>query len=232
MKRDVIYTNGLVIAADNSGSIGEKPGDRVKVNYETVGYFSARVALMECLAAGGEPFAVVLQNFAGESAWGGLSAGVERAACQVECAIELTGSTEKNFVMNESAVSITVIGRHTRSVDKFDKKAICYGVIGKPLVGPEVLAEPESVASLSLFRQVFEVEGVYSVLPVGSKGIIHEMRKWISNEELQAENIHCSLDVNKSAGPATCFLVAVDASGVPKLQEISSCLYTPLEIKS
>ncbi|HEY9577892.1 MAG TPA: ATP-binding protein [Pseudobacillus sp.] len=231
MKRDVIYTNGLVIAADNSGSIGEKPGDRVKADYETVGYFSARVALMECLAAGGEPFAIVLQNFADESAWKGLSAGAERAACQAECIIELTGSTEKNFVMNESAVSITVIGRHIRNVDKLDEKAICYGVIGKPLVGLEVLAESESVASLSLFRQVCEVEGVYSVLPVGSKGIIHEMRKWTSNEELQAENIHCSLDVKKSAGPATCFLVAVDVSSMPKLQEISKGLYTPLEIK-
>lgn len=230
MKRDVIYTNELVIAADNSGSVGEKPGDTVKVNYETVGYFSARVALMECLAAGGEPFAAVLQNFAGGAAWRDLTAGVERAARQVGCIIEITGSTETNFVMSESAVSIVVIGHHLRKVNPVAQKDICYGVIGKPLVGPEVLAEPGAVAPLQLFRQILEAEGVRSIWPVGSKGIAYEMKKMSGNEELQAENIHCSLDVSKSAGPATCFLVAVEVGAMEKLKELCHSLYTPLKI--
>ncbi|WP_065411666.1 hypothetical protein [Pseudobacillus wudalianchiensis] len=231
MKRDVIYTNGLVIAADNSGSIGEKPGDHVKADYETVGYFSARVALMECLAAGGEPFAVVLQNFASEAAWEKLATGVKRAVHEAECTAELTGSTETNFTMSESAVSITVIGRHVREVDQLDEKTVCYGVMGKPLVGPEVISEAESVASLSLFRQVLEVEGVYSVLPVGSKGIVHEIKTLVGREKRQIGAFYCSLNLNKSAGPATCFLVAANHSSVPKLREMSNGLYTPLDIQ-
>ncbi|RJS61548.1 AIR synthase related protein [Bacillus sp. PK3_68] len=231
MKRDVIYANELVIAADNSGSVGEKPGDTVKADYETVGYFSARVALMECLAAGGEPFAAVLQNFAGESAWRELTAGVERAAREAGCTVDITGSTETNFVMGESAVSIVMIGRHLRKMSPFDEKEVCYGVIGKPLVGPEVLAEPESVAPLQLFRQILQVEGLRSIWPVGSKGIAYEMRKLSGNEELQAENIHCSLDVSKSAGPATCFLIAIETDAMEKLKELCNSLYTPLKIK-
>lgn len=231
MKRDVIYTNGLVLAADNSGSVGEKPGDTVKADYETVGYFSARVALMECLAAGGEPFAAVLQNFAGETAWKSLIKGIERAADQAGCRIEITGSTETNFTMSESAVSITVIGRHIRRAEPFDREAVCYAVIGKPLVGPDVLAEPDYVAPLPLFRQVLEAEGVKSVWPVGSKGIIHEMRNVTNNEELQVEHIQCSLDASKSAGPATCFLIAATHEEAQRLEALCRPLYTPVGVQ-
>ena len=47
--------SSLVIACDNSGGIGMKEGDVVKVPYEVTAYYSFRVAVMECIAAGGTP---------------------------------------------------------------------------------------------------------------------------------------------------------------------------------
>ncbi|MFK2826120.1 hypothetical protein QYG89_10635 [Bacillus sp. B190/17] len=229
MKRDVIYTNGLVIAADNSGSVGEKKGDTVQAEYEMVGYFSARVALMECLAAGGEPFAAVIHNFAGEEAWSKLRAGIEQAAREAECSIQMTGSTETNFTMSESAAGITVIGSHARQVDDFDCDSVCYGVIGKPLVGLEVLAEPHAVAPLYLFRKVIEIEGVRSILPVGSKGILHEWRIMSGHTEMKQEDVECSLDIEKSAGPATCFLVGFDRTAEKALKVICAGLYSEIK---
>lgn len=44
----------LVITSDNSGGIGTKEQDLVKVPYEVTGYYLFRVAVMECIAAGGK----------------------------------------------------------------------------------------------------------------------------------------------------------------------------------
>lgn len=42
----------LIISADNSGGIGQKEADQLSVPYDIVSYFSFRVAVMECMAAG------------------------------------------------------------------------------------------------------------------------------------------------------------------------------------
>lgn len=43
-------SQSLVVSCDNSGGIGLKEKDLVQVPYEVVGYFSFRVAVMECLS--------------------------------------------------------------------------------------------------------------------------------------------------------------------------------------
>ena len=53
----------LVIAADNSGSIGEKELDDVQVPYDIVSYYAFRVAYMDCVANRGVHYAIVLQSF-------------------------------------------------------------------------------------------------------------------------------------------------------------------------
>ncbi|MFL6559685.1 MAG: ATP-binding protein, partial [Bacillus sp. (in: firmicutes)] len=52
--------DSLIIACDNSGAIGMKEHDLVRVPYETVAYYAFRVAVMECIAAGGVPISVLL----------------------------------------------------------------------------------------------------------------------------------------------------------------------------
>ncbi|OKL36033.1 hypothetical protein [Domibacillus mangrovi] len=217
--RDVIKTNGLIIATDNSGAVGNKQDDIVRVPYETVGYFSARVALMECVAAGGEPFVAIIHNFSGDDAWLLLCEGVKQAASEIGCTLELTGSTESNFVMNQSATGVVIIGRHIRNIDQFDRNTVRYGVIGKPLVGSEVLENPDDVASLAIFKKINSMSGVESVIPVGSKGIRHEL------EQITGKSFECGLNLEKSSGPATCFIIAVQEAAVEAVEQTAEIVH-------
>ena len=94
-----------------------------------------------------------------------------------------------------------------------------YGVIGKPLVGNEVIEYPEDVAPLSVFQKVIQLEGVQSVLPVGSKGIAYEL------EQLSGKRGSCELDMEKSAGPSTCFIVAFEEKAACLIEKAAGRFY-------
>ncbi|MGB8000869.1 MAG: ATPase, partial [Anaerobacillus sp.] len=55
-------------------------------------------------------------------------------------------------------------------------------------------------------------DGVRAVLPVGSKGILYELNELISSEELDESAVKINLDINKSSGPSTCFIIAYDTA--------------------
>jgi hypothetical protein len=214
--RDVLYIPGgngemLVISSDNSGGIGLKDADHVKVPYETVAYFAFRTAFMENLSAGGAPFAAVLHNFAGDEHWNALAGGIETGA--EEAGLEgfsVTGSTESNFDLLQSAVGLMIIG----------KKKGCpvaaplytgrekLAVIGLPLVGEEVLIDKGAIAPLSLFKEISRMDGVCT-LPVGSKGILYELNQLFTNREFTKNEVSCSgVDLLKSGGPSCCFIAS------------------------
>lgn len=192
----------LVIATDNSGAIGMKEQDFVKVAYETVGYFSFRVAVMECLATGAKPMAVVIQNFCGNKEWSKLVAGVEKGIAEMGLeGVQITGSTESNFPLVQSVVGLNVIG--VKSLD--DKKETNFekvALIGMPLVGNEVIENVNEVAPLSLFYQISQLVDCV-VWPVGSKGVGHELKRM----GLDAFEVSGEINYSKSGGPATSFLV-------------------------
>ncbi|WNS75919.1 ATP-binding protein [Bacillus sp. DTU_2020_1000418_1_SI_GHA_SEK_038] len=212
--RDVLIIpfNGeesLVIASDNSGGIGLKEMDEVYVPYEVVAYYSFRVAVMECMAAGGAPFAVTLLNFCGEQAWKTLMDGIHRGIEELGLArIQVNGSTESNFSLVQSAAGLTVLGKvQNDAVDnclEFSEETM-VAVIGKPLVGNEVVEFEGEVAPLSLFKELCLLEDVI-LLPVGSKGILYELNQLFSNRTFKETEVSSSLDIKKSAGPSTCFL--------------------------
>lgn len=213
--RNVLRLNGLVIAADNSGAVGSKPGDAVNVPYETVGYFAARVAFMECLAAGGEPFAAIVQNFSGDDAWLPLCAGIQKAAREAGCSVEITGSTESNFSLLQSATGLVILGKETKPARVYDRENVRYGVVGKPLSGKDVMKKPEDVAPLAVFRLFLDQPFVSALWPAGSKGILHELK------EMSGHTGTCGLDLFCSAGPSTCFLIAVDKADSSKAEKIA-----------
>ena len=203
----------LIVASDNSGAIGLRDMDAVHVPYETVAYYSFRVSVMECMAAGAEPFAVTLQNFCGDSAWPALEAGIQRGITELQFKdIQLTGSTESNFTLLQSAVGITVLGKKknniaVKSVANFDPKEIGIAVIGTPLVGNEVIEREIDVAPLALMKRLSTRQDVIT-WPVGSKGILHEINRMFPNQTFSRGKIETSVDIEKSSGPATCFLIA------------------------
>lgn len=215
----------LVIASDNSGSIGMKDGDEVQVPYKTVAYYSFRVAVMECISAGAEPFAVVVQNFCGDEAWAELLQGIEKGMRDLgKMDIKITGSTESNFALNQSAIGISVLAKRmaNKKIDAltYDTQT-CIAVIGSPLVGQEVMAKEEQVVPMSVFRQVCALEGVVTI-PVGSKGILHELNTLFENTSFTEENVGSTLPLLKSSGPSTCFVAVFPKEILHKIKAVCS----------
>ncbi len=204
----------LVITADNSGAIGEKSQDAVNAPNQVVGYYACRVAIMECLAVGGEPQTVVMHNFTNDEAWHDYKSGLDQVMEELKMnTIPLTGSTESNVSSLQSGLGITVIGTKTKQEDQKQWTGEeAYAVIGTPLLGEEVIHQHEEIAPLWLFQHLCQLEEVKAVSTVGSKGIGSTWREWTTSEN----KLTCELDVEKSAGPATCFLIAFDQTNTEK----------------
>lgn len=200
-------SQSLVVSCDNSGGIGLKEKDLVQVPYEVVGYFSFRVAVMECLAAGGSPMTVVLHNFCGDEAWEALKIGVMKGMDEIGLDLSITGSTESNIPLLQSALGLMVIGkrRNERVMNPILQRKMA--LIGRPLVGEEVMKQQEWIAPLSLYKSLCELEEV-QVLPVGSKGIANEWKHLDLSGEGVSAHIRSQVDIEKSSGPSTCFLIA------------------------
>ena len=224
----------LVITSDNSGGIGEKEHDIVNVPYDVLSYFAFRVAAMENIALGATPLSVVLHNFCGGAKWDELVSGIERGKRELGMnELTITGSSETNMALLQSALGVVVIGRKRRN--ELPEVRLSEGfrlaVIGKPLVGEEVVNESSAIAPLDLFRWVSEQEGVRAVLPVGSKGILYELNELLSDDEVMDEQVMVDLDVHKSSGPSTCFIVAYREEVEEQLRERAVEFFHVVEIE-
>jgi hypothetical protein len=193
----------LIIASDNSGGIGQKKEDIVHVPYDVVAYFNFRVAAMETIAAGAEPFSVVIQNFCGESAWEEITSGVKRGLTELGLRnVGLTGSTETNFTLEQSALGLVVLGK--RKGEEPSHLGEKLAVIGSPLVGDEVLYRSNEIIPLSLFQRLAKMKDV-TIFPVGSKGILYEVNELLGKS---VQTVDTEVDVYKSAGPSTCIAIS------------------------
>ncbi len=199
----------IIIAADNNGAIGMKTLDEVKVNYQTVSYYAFRVACMECIAAGGEPFAIIMHSFNDEAVWAELILGINQGLKEVGLEnIPITGSTETNFKLDQSALGLVVLGKKkVQKREVISPESVEMAIIGKPLVGQEVIDDQKSVAPLSLYKEISKMPDVSLIRPMSSKGIKHEVERQID----QTIKYPTELDIEKSSGPGTSFLVVYDA---------------------
>lgn len=199
----------IIIATDNSGSIGMKALDEVKVSYQTISYYAFRVAYMECIAAGGDPFSVVIHNFNSETVWNELIDGINQGLKEVSLEnIPITGSTETNFELVQSALGLVVLGKKAANEQsKIQGDSTEMAIIGKPLVGQDVIDYQSEVAPLKLYKEVAEMAGVELIRPISSKGIKYEVTRQI-NQEITYPS---ELDINTSSGPGTSFLVVYDS---------------------
>jgi hypothetical protein len=223
----------LIIASDNSGGIGMKAEDHVQVSYETVAYYSFRVAAMECIAAGGEPISVVLHNFCGDDSWSELVNGVQKGLAELNLEdIPITGSTESNFHLKQSAVGLVVLGKKPfdKITDKMFSNDLKFAIIGKPLVGNEVIDFAQEIVPLSTFREVSNLQDSM-IWPVGSKGILSEFNQMFPSKEFTKEMLETNLDVLKSSGPATCFIVAFEQNQEEVIKKIAAAFYHSLPVK-
>lgn len=214
----------LVIASDNSGGFGLKEQDVVKVPYDIVAYYSFRVAVMECIAVGAVPVSVIMQNFCGDEAWAELKQGIQRGLEELGQELPISGSTESNMELLQSALGLNVVGVSSNAplLGEVIPNAMKLAVIGKPLVGNEVMEQSEWVAPLPVFKWLCEQEEI-TVLPVGSKGIANEIKQLVP--EMKNEDIHSDLDLNKSSGPSTCLIIAYPPEMETMIQEKTGTLF-------
>lgn len=201
----------LVIAADNVGAIGEKECDDVSVSYKEVAYYSLRVAMMEMLSVGAYPLSVAISDFNDKHAWPLYEQGIESVCLELGLEpLTIVGSSETNFSLMQSAVGFTLIGKVKKEEKRVGRTPANarMAVIGSPLVGREVLEQSEKVLPLSLFGKLLSEEGIYELIPVGSKGIKHEIHVLMQLNGHDVSWETSDLPLEKSAGPATCVLIS------------------------
>lgn len=218
--RNAVVVGDYIVTIDNSGCIGEKPLDAVQTTNEITAYFTARTAIVEQWCAGAKPVQILLANFTGDAAWNGYVRGITQVFEEIDEALPpLTGSTESNFESVQSAVALTMIGARFFTPTTKDCR---YFVIGKPLVGEQVLQNPQHVASLGELYALLKTNVIQAIWPTGSKGIGAEISRFLH------ANYTCDMDLVRTAGPTTAVLVAVKNEHVEKLKQTITVPITEL----
>ncbi|MHC8514423.1 hypothetical protein [Sporosarcina sp. ITBMC105] len=123
MRNALHLVDGLIVTTDNSGGIGEKAEDVVNVPDEVTAYFATRVALLEQWAANAEPLAVLLHNFSGPASWKAYVNGVTQLFTDANCPVPtISGSTETNMELLQSAMAVTIIGKRKAEAEKVSEE--------------------------------------------------------------------------------------------------------------
>lgn len=227
MRNSISLEGNFIVTTDNSAGIGEKVQDIVHVSDQLTAYYSARVALLEQWAARAKPTAAIIHNFSGEKSWESYVQGVTELLEEAgESEFSISGSTETNMTILQSAVAVTMIGKQQKQPEILEGQWFIYG---KPLVGEEIVKNLEGVASIKKIRQAFDEKVIRNIWPVGSKGILHEVRHLMENETIQ---IATSLDIYKTAGPSTAVLVEIPTNRVKEAAALFGDLLQPIKFSS
>ncbi|NQT61076.1 MAG: selenophosphate synthase [Bacteroidetes bacterium] len=219
-------TQTLVISCDSCGGIGEKSSDVIQVSPEITGYYTAQVTLAEVLAVGARPIFLINTLSTEMDPTGNiLNRGIEKALKEINLSegTLITGSTEENIPMVQTALGLTAVGiieGHPWSPAVSHEGWGVY-VVGKPKVGPAVAAdEGRTILTLPDYVSLSEFPNPKEILPVGSKGIRYEAELMAHMSGLQIcweEDL--SIDIEASAGPATCAVISMNREHAAALSE-------------
>ncbi|MHC1589785.1 MAG: alpha-ribazole kinase [Candidatus Hecatellaceae archaeon] len=218
----------LTVSCDSCGGIGFHPLDAIKVEGRVLGSFLARVALMETLSVNAKPLACSLTlPINPGSALKEVLAGVqgEFKAAGLTGKVRFILSTEKSFPVRQTGAGITVLGFARKLKIGKVKGGDLLVAVGRPCVGREVLkAETKNqIANLKDLGKLLKMSFVHEVIPVGSKGILHEARVLAKGSGLRFKPFpRLAVDVRKPAGPSTVILAAVDKNSVENLEKTIS----------
>lgn len=217
----------LTVACDSCGGVGSLEMDILKASGRDVGYHTAFVALAETIAIGSKPILIIdtlsisLDSY-GEAVLSGVMDAVREAGLNPDKCI--TGSSEENFTVGTTGMGVTVLGEINSMNFKPSPIDEIYSavVIGKPLVGSEVLENKNNLLFLSLLTRILKLSYVLDVIPVGSKGIAYEAEQMADELKYSfLEDTTLTELISKSAGPATCAVAAIKSGFSDKLQSIS-----------
>ena len=223
---DVTPEHRLVIACDSAAGIGEKEMDLIKASPELTGRLTAQVGLMEVVAVGAKPISII--NALGvemEDTGKRIIEGIKEAIkpLNLDEEVVITGSTEENIPVVQTSMGITVVGLIEKKDWRCNKpiKGDYAVVVGIPKVGNEVLeAKENEIISLETILELSKKEYVKDILPVGSKGIAYELGIMSHTNDLEYEIFdNINLDLHRTAGLATCAIIAIDKDGFDNLKK-------------
>lgn len=236
--RDLLVTNltdnlMMIVASDSDGGIGPKEGDTIKCPAYDLGRFAARVPLMEMLASGAIPINIVdtlsvEMNPTGKEIIDGIRDEVSLAGMPKDLAV--TGSTEDNVPTIQTGVGVVVIGLVDKKdfrpgTSQIDDAVVCVG-IPKSAPHDKVVFSDIEIANPGDIREVGKLSYVHDILPVGSKGIGYEVGELAKSANLKIELIeNIKIDLEKSGGPSTCFLVSLPEEHI---NEFSNSINRPV----
>ncbi|QQE79678.1 hypothetical protein [Alicyclobacillus sp. SO9] len=225
----------LVIANDSLGGIGAKPLDSVQASPEIVGYFALRVPLIELLAVGALPF-LIIDNLSVEANPYGAAILTEirrvAATLGLEDAVHFNGSTEENVVVAQTGVGITVMGivEALQLKERASRAGDLLVIAGLPKSAPHHDVNPRDREILS-FQDLETLRAepkVIDIVPVGSKGISHEVGELARSAKLRAQlDIDVGISLHASGGPSTCVVFSWRGLDV---EELVSKIGAPLTV--
>ena len=218
----------MVISCDSCGGIGLKSGDSFKCPPFYVGKHTAKVALFEVLCSGADVVCITNavcneMSPTGEEIIKGINE--ELKILNIDN-VTLTGSTEENMNTNSTAVGITVIGiveNHKLKVNNVNCDCTLVS-IGIPKVGDEInLDHDKEIASYEDLNILLNSEGILEMVPVGSKGIMYECEQLAINNNLNLEiNKDATIDLYKTAGPATVLIAAIKDNYLESIKKMKN----------
>jgi hypothetical protein len=97
----------------------------------------------------------------------------------------------------------------------------------EPLVGRLVLEKKERTAPLSLFMECCLSPYISDLIPVGSKGILEELKVLTGQSSLRKEQIALTI----SGGPPTCFIIKFKSGDRSKAAQMDFSRFYPLLVK-
>jgi len=211
-----INGNTITIACDSCAGVGALEHDVLKVDGYLTGYLTAFVPLAETIAIGAKPLVVVnTLSVSGDVYGASIISGIKNAALDAGLTGKdvVTGSTEENFVVPVTSLGVTVIGILDENTlpEPIEKQCSLY-LVGLPCVGKEVIKHKDNILTLDIVSKLKKTNEVIDILPIGSKGIeyeVFEMAKYLGASVKFKKTPE--IDIKKSAGPATCAVIAVSS---------------------
>jgi hypothetical protein len=205
---DLNKDSELIITTDGCTGVGTLKEDLINLDLRTVAWTACKVALMELLSLGARPIGYAFNHIASPYDYDQTVLGITQCMQDFgQAKVPFISSSEKNFPVSQTTITIALTGIREKKDRSVPNDAV-YLLIGEPLVGQEVLEHSDRQITAEEFMQLLSTEGVSEIIPIGSHGVFSELAAM----GIAVES--CELDLNKSAGPATCVLAAVNRNSL------------------
>lgn len=222
----------LGIACDSCGGIGVKEHDVVKASPQLTAYQTGKVVLAELMSMGFTPVILadglaVEMNDTGKQLIEGFNDVLSKLKTTK---VHLTGSTEENIRTVQTSMGVTGIGICNKDKLKYKKTSkddVCV-LIGLPLVGNDVVNNPDKILDIDDFEKLYLCDYIKEMLPVGSRGTAAELDDLCRYNGLSfLFNDNISVDLKTSGGPSCSCLVTLEEKYTEKIKGLTS---KPVEI--